>query len=1720
MKQPLELFEDLKDLYLKFVDATLPFRDSQLMKERRAIYSQPGVIFQEPILEFIKPYPQGKPLSELTKELQLSPEFASLAHCGTFPQQHNLYVHQEEAIKAACRDNLHVVATTGTGSGKTEAFLLPILNALVSEMPGWQRATRHRAVRALILYPLNALAEDQMVRLRRGLDSPEATTWFQRHGGHRFYFGRYTGRTPLPGREADVAGKLRKVREKLREQARIAHGSELRYQFPNLIDPGSSEMWDRFSMQSTPPDILITNYSMLNIMLMRDIEKGIFEATRSWLQADESHIFHLVIDELHSYRGTPGTEVAYLLRLLLHRLGLTPDSSQVRFLASSASLDDSAAGRRFLSEFFGANSKKFAIVSGSPTTSQSARNFGSQARAALEQFSQGRWDSTSERVLANSLKQGSSSLEGALSDHLASFPSRAHRVSELGRALFGTPSEQAIFGLLRALQATQKLGQAPLPMRAHFFFRGIRGLWCCVNPSCQVSERFENRPIGKLYGTPRLMCDCGARVLDLLVCSNCGDIYFGGFRREDNEVVSLVHEQPILEQVPHDDGTRKLYSNYAVFWPGSDEPLKGKWSQNRAERRWLQAGLDPHSGVLTMGGTCAVPNGWAYHIPHRKPDQDFAALPSRCARCDTDFSQVGQSQGPVDPTEARSPLSHHMVGQQRVNQILASVLLSQIDHAEQRKLVLFTDSRQDAAKLAAGIELEHYRDLIRQTLIDGLGRLSSDLAAYLKGIDGGLETLTPEDKLAFRRYRESFPRQANLLRDAQDPGFCTPTELEEAKRLRQAVNGPFQLSSLQSHIQKELLRLGVNPAGPSPSAQSYGDGKKWYELFRWTPEDVIPRSPGELDENGRRFLEELALWSLEEVVWTLFAHRRRSLEALRLGWITCSPDLVPRLSFVNDSQAQELVQVAIRILGERKRIGRSPRPGAAYHNYPYLEAPEALKKYLTGAGFDREALDEVTRFLRERAIIEPDRYVLRSTELWLIRYTPVTGLVLICSKCRTVHLYRALGFCSYCFHRLPEQGESACYEDYYSSFVGSELKAARLHCEELTGQTDPDQSTQRQRLFQGLTLPQENRLVDEIDLLSVTTTMEAGVDIGSLVAVMMGNVPPQRFNYQQRVGRAGRRGNFLSVALTVARGRSHDDTYFVQPDRMVSDPTPPPYLDLRQEKIAERVVAKEVLFRAFQGLQTGKGDSVHGEFGESVKWVEFRPKVIAWLKTHAQDVEDIVEAILNGSKIDKEPMIRDILNNFVTRIDKVAEQSGRYPHESLSERLANAGILPMFGFPTRVRRLYLGQATKFRKPRSIDRTLDIAISQFAPGSEVVKDKAVWRSVGIGGAGSTTDSDARGNIYHWGNCRRCLTLVDAPDDPSALTICPVCSAGPPDFRVAEYWEPTAFTTWSHGQRDYDGRFEWQPRVVRARLEATEFPDYSSVEGCNLEYRFQEAQITTINDHGGRFFQFKEVTPQKLYLEVEAADLGPTPPDQLHQVGLASPKLTDLLLLRFRRIPTQIGLIGEQALTVQARAAFFSWGFLLRKAACMLLDIEPVELVVSTRVIRSAGERLLEVFLADSLENGAGYCRHLSEDPSRLRNALISSLNDDEGPLLRSLTAANHSCDSSCYDCIREYSNADLHPILDWRLGLDLAALAQDQSKTPSLATGYWRKVAHTAAQSLAERLEARLVDKGEFFELTGEESHRLIHPLWTKLDNDINIFDYLRRPGWVQADLGL
>ena len=742
MTSPIETFQSLKNAYLRYFDSAFDLRFEEVVQARRRLLDRDGVLYREPLVEPQPPYSGsghdiGSAVSEVLSSASgwtpsLIRELAQIGERGLFAPRAStpleLYEHQVEMLRASTLRGEDAVILTGTGSGKTEAIYLPVLAALVKESAAWaalgaaprndwwdmgpppgsrrrkyhppisQRAHedggRFPAMRALVLYPLNALAEDQMARLRSALDGDSIRSWLSANRpGNRFWFGRYTGWTPIPGSPSrdGTESDLRTELKRLSDMAAKVAGKEAQRFFPRF-DGG--EMWSRWDMQEAPPDILITNYSMLNIMLMRDIEASIFERTRKWLATDPNHVFHLVVDELHSYRGTPGTEVGYILRVLFRRLGLHPDHPQLRILASSASLgDDEARAHDYLHQFFG-SSRRFSLIrGGAPALPARAEGRMRKLAAPLARLGQAVGEpgtphldaavnalgeaagvSPPEDGLSPERQLGAVLLETGAVDAVRAACNGGtqtnptvlpHTLSALGTALF--PDDQddvatsGVAALISALALAKRHDGAPLlPVRIHIFFRNVQGIWVCSNRACtEASWTNAEIPIGRLYDRPRITCACGSRILEMLYCEPCGDIFLGGYRRVlQQNVWSLVPDDPNIERAPDHSAAERTYDNYAVYWPARKvdgtliQPARDTWTQERLRRNWRMAVFDHRTGALKLATRRSDATGWIYHVSdlHRTPVPAHAAVPSAgnerpavCPHCDANWSGLVSS---------------------------------------------------------------------------------------------------------------------------------------------------------------------------------------------------------------------------------------------------------------------------------------------------------------------------------------------------------------------------------------------------------------------------------------------------------------------------------------------------------------------------------------------------------------------------------------------------------------------------------------------------------------------------------------------------------------------------------------------------------------------------------------------------------------------------------------------------------------------------------------------------------------------------------------------------------------------------------------------------------------------------------------------------------------------------------------------------------------------
>jgi hypothetical protein len=375
---------------------------------------------------------------------------------------------------------------------------------------------------------------------------------------------------------------------------------------------------------------------------------------------------------------------------------------------------------------------------------------------------------------------------------------------------------------------------------------------------------------------------------------------------------------------------------------------------------------------------------------------------------------------------------------------------------------------------------------------------------------------------------------------------------------------------------------------------------------------------------------------------------------------------------------------------------------------------------------------------------------------------------------------------------------------------------------------------------------------------------------------------------------------------------------------------------------------------------------------------------------------------------------------------------------------------------------------------------------------------------------------------------------------------VCGSAAPDYRTVTAWQPLGFVVQPNAEQDYSGVFEFTPRATPARMDSTDLRPFLATPATNLERYSDVAHVTSVNDNEGNLFEFRTLARRPVRV-VEQLLRSPYPtglwtavpaignPDR---VALAARTRTDVLLARLAAVPPHIDLSPFGRGHVYARAAYHSFGELLRKAACDYLDVEHSELLVNVRPMSSDERARFELFLLDALENGAGYCRHLSAETVIRDELLVGRLVRTASPLRQSLERHAGGCDGSCIDCIRHYDNAELHGLLDWRLGLDLAALFADPSADIGLHAPHWARSAERAAVRLARILggDAEADTIGGLPAVRSGSRLRavLVHPLWADTHPRLEAlralvgrdkvplatpFDVFRRTGWVVAHLG-
>lgn len=1645
------VFEGLKKTFHQYLEAQYHIWDEDLIAERRRLLDCPGVTFQEPRLESTPSYRAGKPYRQLS--IPRPPqEILTLAsgrpNVGIYPEP---YLHQAAALEAFLGREEEIIVATGTGSGKTECFLMPILGALAVESVQRPESWKVPGCRALLLYPMNALVNDQLARLRRLLGDTEIARTLKGGRDRRATFGRYTSRTPYPGlstpaRDRERIGALlEKLYQGLSPEARDRLEKEGKWPAKDIqrfiqssfnTAPEDSELFSRGEMQKTCPDLLITNYSMLEYMLLRPIERSIFEQTAQWLACSQENRFIVVLDEAHMYRGSGGAEVAYLLRRLHSRLDVSRE--RVRYILTSASLGSTAEAHRRIKVFaadltgLDRSSRSFGVITGEIDKRPGERAATPAEARALSEYDFATLHKIYEAIvpaevalrrlfasLGVGLPEGpldASALRYLVHDLLQSFgpaalaanliTSHPQMLNAIAPVIFPSAEipERPLESLLALLSFARERGTERVfaPARSHLFFRGLPGLFACVNPRCPGRVHHDKPGVlGRLFSTPQIRCECGARVYELLTHRDCGAAFIRGYLRDEYGDF-LWHER-----------STGLWSEGGLleshFLVEVDRRSRLEYGAAEGSKTWL------HIETGRLEAREPSPEIAHKYLALLRPDglvaeggRQILSFNGECPVCVRRWQGASKIMDLV--TKGEAPFAHLI----RELVTLQPATQSSTDQSPNggRKALLFSDGRQKAARLARDIPREIEKDVFRQVLLLA--------ATALKRI--GLEAVLSHR--IYVAFLDILARTGLQFFDGEDR------------------------HALQRDVREYRKWFGSDLAG---AIQDFGGS---------TP-------PPRFTELLLRQLGS-AFYSVNALTLAYLCPTQRSLRAIAEAYTRVDKDT-----------ALALAIVWMQGFANRFAFDPSVKPGirSKAAGFPVTAGLEAK------TGFSKRQRDFLTQRLGEadsllgtlaEALCEPDArgglfLAPKRVKLEVALQSPWYQ----CVVCTAISPVAWWGHCPNCLSPGVAQVEPAAtsylrarkgfWRDPVVRALEGIEKALNLTVEEHTAQLsyrDVDEPNPTTEEF-------ENRFRDilvrpddtSIDVLSSTTTMEVGIDIGSLVAVGMRNVPPQRQNYQQRAGRAGRRGSAISTVLTYAQNNPHDSHYFENPERVIAGEPPLPSVDTRNPKIVERHVRAQLIQAFFHSKGKSGGNSdIFTMLGETWEFYasqgEFSLQSLkSWIKT-SSEVEECYRAIREWlpQGFDREPAA--IAGEFLASIEEMRPKSPEeldQADEYLIEFLFSHGFLPSYAFPRDLCALQIEEEQTgqgYRRVRIVQRPqqgLNIALSEYAPGRLVVVDKKTYRvgTVTASCTGATVDRAERlfSGRRMYVHCTACLFTAGFLRAMTEGQLCPLCQTAElkavtviqpeviyPDGgrEVDEYDDEQVFTQATGAQLplpEGESPFNWEPFRAQGKLAFARNQSLIMVnkgeEGTDGFHVCTRCGKTSLRE--------EPMGAHSRDYIIEARRGVPRPPrtcnGEFQPVYLGYSFTSDILLFRIPIVrPFRFDPLVKTARQPLADALQSLCEALVLTVG-VVLDIDIREVNAGYRFAKHGEHHFADIFVYDTLSGGAGY-------------AAIAGEVFPEVFAEMELLLSRCDCPSSCDRCLRHYGNRLHHESLNRFLALDL------------------------------------------------------------------------------------
>lgn len=1255
-----------------------------------------------------------------------------------FPKNRNPYVHQIRSWEVLLKEKKSIAVTTGTGSGKTECFMLPVLQDL------HENCQNEIGIRAIFLYPLNALIGSQKKRMDAWVKALDGLT-----------YAVYNGNTV----DGNTTAKKRK-------EAR-----------PELID--------RKDIRDTPPQILFTNPSMLEYILVRDKDVPLLENSKGKLR-------WILLDEAHTLVGSAASEMALLIRRVVDAFEV--DIKDLRFAITSATVGSGVESEKGLREFManlcGIDKNQIEVISGKREFKVLPDYFQISNKNGIELLRKKVYDSDAITLteLTNSFIEKNSLLIDKLSVVDTIVENKSNDVSIL-------------------------------PLRAHLFSRGIGGVYVCSNPTCDKHKKFDSKSLmGTMTTYAEKNCShCNFPMFELVACRSCGNELLKAAKqleRNGNEVLSLStainQDNFIVDDIDNDDNDDVNPTTQSFFFTKRN-------TNKRYVPQTLEFGIDSAGKI------------------NRSQDVFIEA------------DREGECVCPYCSNNLDNPL-HFRISSSFMNRILSDVFLENTPGADElrsemlwegHKYISFTDSRQGTAKISALINIDNENNWIRSQIFHQLWKeqLNSapvnsfnaddlkDLEEQLllqksplmkKMIEENIEKIkinaqnnNVKIRLTWKQLYDYLNPKSDLktLFKNNNPREDNFLNLEKYSRALLFDNFARRLPRERSLENLGMVSLVYpdldNVQLPRIAEQNRITIEEWKSLLKIGLDYVIRSKfyffiDYAFYPYSTSFLKSFEIHDSDSnitnaIKWPAF--RKNEARPNRLALLICAG-----LGYFSANDIiNETEEDINKLLSEIWKTIRSKVLEQDTNGYKLnleqktkFQIPEKLwlcpvKRRLIDAqfkGFSPWITGSFTEDnIRHFEIKHEQPYTFPKFKFPFNR-NEENELDLIATK-------------DWIINNSGEWKQNGLWNDIHEKIV---LNRPLYLSGEHSAQQNDKRLKQLEDKFEKA----------EINILNCSTTMEMGVDIGGISTVVMNNVPPGPANYLQRAGRAGRRKESKSIAFTVCAPNPVGLNAFNTPTWALTHKIAPPFISFNSTQVIERHInafflGKFVQTDAVRGIRVT--DKIESFFFDELEPIAV--KFITWLMGNEAILfsNQVTKLVRNTSYEEKSftYILNKVFSNFNQLFNKsrskkegfeskLKEMQEEFPNSSLAVKavdiqfkqflnknaltyLAQEGFLPTAGLPTGIVEFDITNKDNInngnsRKTGNPSYFITRALTEFAPGNNIVIDGMNYHSSGI------ILDDNRGNqsskeIIQLCNSCGYQRIVEVSEGQNIDTECPHC-----------------------------------------------------------------------------------------------------------------------------------------------------------------------------------------------------------------------------------------------------------------------------------------------------------------------------------------------------------